>query len=187
MTGTRGMGGRMPPAMAGNRPGETQYPASSAMGGNSVAGVSTESMDRFVQCFERSARRWEIVVYPALFAFVLLAGYGFFLIYSLTADMRVISRSLDPNMSVNMDVMARNITEMTVALSEVSRNMQSVSGNLADVSQKMDALDPILLHMTNMDNSIRAMVVANDQMRQSMAVMTHSIGRPMSFMNSFLP
>lgn len=174
-------------SQAGSKPAAgSKYPNSSALQ-PSAAGISTEAMDRFVQCFERSARRWEIVVYPALFAFVLLAGYGFFLIYSLTGDMRTMARNIDPNMQMNMGVMAENITEMTIALGEVSRNMQRVSSNLAAVSDKMDALDPMLVHITNMDNSMRAMVVTNDQMRQSMAVMTHSIGRPMSLMNSFLP
>ena len=37
-----------------------------------------DSMDRFVRVFETSARRWELVIYPAMLAFVVLAAYGFF-------------------------------------------------------------------------------------------------------------
>ena len=32
------------------------------------------AMDRFVSVFEASARRWELVIYPAMLAFVVLAG-----------------------------------------------------------------------------------------------------------------
>jgi hypothetical protein len=45
----------------------------------------------------------------------------------------------------------------------------------------------MLVHMSNMDNSMRAMVISTDQMRYSIAAMTHSLGRPMSIMNKFLP
>ncbi len=42
-----------------------------------------DAMDRFVRVFESSARRWELVMYPAMLAFVLLAAYGFFLMLSI--------------------------------------------------------------------------------------------------------
>ena len=34
-------------------------------------------MDKFANSFEASARRWELVVYPSLLAFIVLAAYGF--------------------------------------------------------------------------------------------------------------
>ena len=37
-------------------------------------------LDNFSRTFEASARRWELVVYPSLLAFIVLAAYGFFLI-----------------------------------------------------------------------------------------------------------
>ncbi|MDT8281563.1 MAG: hypothetical protein RQ982_01985 [Gammaproteobacteria bacterium] len=39
--------------------------------------VSDDMLERFTRAFEYSARRWELIVYPSLFAFILLAGYGF--------------------------------------------------------------------------------------------------------------
>ena len=41
------------------------------------------SNDRLAQVFESSARRWELIVYPSLFAFIILAAYGFYLIFNL--------------------------------------------------------------------------------------------------------
>lgn len=40
----------------------------------------TSCLDKFSRTFEASARRWELVVYPSLLAFIILAAYGFFLI-----------------------------------------------------------------------------------------------------------
>ena len=57
-----------------------------------MATPGAENLERFLQTFERSARRWEPVAYPVLLAFIVLAGYGFFPVYSLTADMQRISR-----------------------------------------------------------------------------------------------
>jgi len=44
-----------------------------------VSDKPTDPLERLANTFDSSARRWEMVVYPSLFAFVLLAGYGFFL------------------------------------------------------------------------------------------------------------
>ena len=41
-----------------------------------------DGMDRLSAAFETSARRWELIVYPSLFAFVILAAYGFYLVFS---------------------------------------------------------------------------------------------------------
>ena len=41
---------------------------------------------RLSEVFESSARRWELIVYPSLFAFIILAAYGFYLIYNLARD-----------------------------------------------------------------------------------------------------
>ncbi|MEA3411253.1 MAG: hypothetical protein U9R74_06900 [Pseudomonadota bacterium] len=149
--------------------------------------ANPDAMDRFVQCFERSARRWEIVVYPAMFAFVLLAAYGFFLIYSLADDMRTMAQSIDPNMSRNMQLMAQSIENMNRTMKQVSGNMEYMNGHMAAMNKKMDAIEPIRVHMANMDQSMRTMVVSTDHMMRSMGSMTHQIGRPMSIMNSFMP
>lgn len=149
--------------------------------------ANSEALDRFVQCFERSARRWEIVVYPAMFAFVLLAAYGFFLIYSLADDMRTMAQSIDPNMSRNMQLMAQSIENMNRTMKQVSVNMESMTGHISTMNKKMDSIEPIRVHMANMDQSMRSMVVSGDHIMRSMGTMTHQIGRPMSIMNSFMP
>jgi len=70
------------------------------------AAISRGQMEQFVSSFQQSTRRWEIIVYPAMFAFVVLAGYGFFLIFSLTDDMSNMADSMDPKMEHHMETMA---------------------------------------------------------------------------------
>ena len=53
-----------------------------------------ESLDKLASGFTESARRWEMIVYPSLVAFIILAAYGFFLIYSLTSDVTRVAMKL---------------------------------------------------------------------------------------------
>ncbi len=163
--------------------------------------ASSSQVERFVQSFERSARRWEIIVYPALFAFVVLAGYGFFLIYSLTNSVASIARSMDPNMGAHMETMAVEISSLSKEVKDMSHELTRMSIKMTEVSEKMDSLPPIPVYMQNMDTSmsnmnesilqmntsIQSIALTTEHMRLSMANMNQSVSRPMSFFNSFAP
>lgn len=176
-----------------------------------LGGLDPESaaqcMERFTKSFETSARRWELVVYPSLFAFIILAAYGFFLIYSLTADMSRVANSVD-HLAQNMNSVTENMVEVSNNMADVSVNMSDVSANMADVSGKMDTmnasvahmsdqmdtLEPMLANITTMNQNIAAMTqsvhsmtASMDQVRRDMGVMNYSVSRPMSFMNTFMP
>ena len=155
-----------------------------------VAATGAESMERFLKTFERSARRWELVVYPALFAFIVLAGYGFFLIYSLTADMQRISHRVDPNMEENLAAMTRNMEAMSNNLAIMTQEVSSMSTQVHYMAEKMQSLDniaPMLVQMEKLDQSVRSMAVNTHLMRYDMGSMSQNVSRPMSVMNSFMP
>lgn len=146
---------------------------------------SVDHLERFARSFEISARRWELVVYPSLFAFIVLAAYGFFLIYSLTQDVAVMARSIS-TMTVAIDSMSDN-------MNTVSNRMQSVALNMDDISRKMDVLEPMQTNMDSIDRSTQVMSVTTDAMRYNitdlklhMAGMNQSM-RPMRTMGSFMP
>ncbi len=114
-----------------------------------------KSMEMLANTFSASAKRWEMIVYPSLFAFILLAGYGFYLIYSLTQDAH--------RMAKNME--------------DISKNMVVISESMITVSQNTD----------NQTAAMHGINVSMNQMRQDMAMMNHSVSRPMNKMNSFMP
>jgi len=134
--------------------------------------MGDDSMERLATTFENSARRWEMVVYPSLFAFIVLASYGFYLIFSLTHDVASLAR--------NVSVLTKSIDHMVV-------NMDSISGNMDGINAKMDALEPIRTNMEAMNQSTRSMAMSADGMRYQMGAMNYNIGRPMSQMSSFMP
>ena len=120
------------------------------------------SMETLSSAFRASAKRWEMIVYPSLFAFILLAGYGFYLIYNLSQDAH-----------------------------RIAMNMQSISDNMVTVSERMvvmshtteqqaAAMRDMVINMNNMN-------VSMNQMRHDMSVMNYNVSRPMSKINSFIP
>lgn len=136
---------------------------------DSVENVLSESMNQLTKTFTASARRWEMVVYPSMFAFILLATYGFFLIYSLTND---VSR------------VANEMQKISTNMQSVVVHMDSVSNNMVIMSNAMNRQE---ISMNEMNTHARNMSVSVDQMRHEVAVMSNSISRPTQFMNSYMP
>jgi len=128
-----------------------------------------KSLDKLSNAFMASAKRWEMIVYPALFAFILLSTYGFFLIYSLTKD---ISRVAD------------DMSRITNNMEHVAMQMDSVSKNMVIMTQTLDSQ---LVVMNDMVYHVRGMNHSINQMRHDFSVLNNSVSRPMSFMNTFMP
>ncbi len=141
------------------------------------------SMDRLSTAFENSARRWELIVYPSLFAFIILAAYGFYLVFSLAKDVHFLAISVDTNMTVmssNMQAVSENMVQLTSNIRTMTASVENISG---DVS----TLEPMLTNMDSMRDSTRAMSQAMHDLRNDMSVMNKNISRPMSAMNAFMP
>jgi hypothetical protein len=135
-----------------------------------------EGFERLSRAFESSARRWELIVYPSLFAFIILAAYGFYLVFSLAKDVHYLAISVDSNMTV----MSSNMQVLSEDVGHMSQNVESISRDVG-------TLEPILTNISSMDKSMQSMTYATTNIRDDMAVMNHNMGRPMQFMNRFMP
>jgi uncharacterized protein YoxC len=155
-----------------------------------------DSMDRFVSVFESSARRWELIVYPAMLAFVVLAAYGFFLIYTLSKDIHSLALGMDPEMGKQLSHISQSVIYLSENVRTMTRRVYHMSESVEEMSSKMDNLDnldPMLTSMQgmtnsmyNMNHSMQLMTVNTDAMRHEMGGMSDSI-RPMGRMNNFMP
>lgn len=103
----------------------------------------------FAKSFDKSARRWELIVYPSLFAFIILAMYGFFLIYSLTQDIRTMAASIDPKMGVNMGSLSRNIGSLSNNMELMSTHLEYISDNMETMSVDMQTMSNNVEHLTD--------------------------------------
>ncbi len=141
------------------------------------------AIDRLSQAFETSAKRWELIVYPTLFAFIILAAYGFYLIFSLAKDVHALSITVDSNMTAmsrNMQTMADNVTQMT-------RSVHVMSTSVDTMSHDVRTLQPMLASIQNMDLAMQQMTLSMSSMRTDMSMMNQTFGRPMNFMNKVMP
>ena len=142
-----------------------------------------DSMDRLSAAFETSARRWELIVYPTLFAFVVLAAYGFYLVFSLTRDVHYLALSVDSNMTV----LASNMQSVSDNMSHLTANIRTMAVSVESINTKVGTLEPMLANIDSMDRAMRSMTLATHYIGNDMAVMNRQISRPMSFFNGFLP
>ena len=144
------------------------------------------SMDRLSMAFETSARRWELIVYPSLFAFILLAAYGFYLIFSLAKDVHFLALSVDSN----MNVMSSNLMTMTDSVGQLSANVRTMAVSVESMAQDVRTLEPMLTSMDSMEESMKTMTHSTYSIQRGMQTMNHNIhdaSRPMTFWNSFMP
>jgi uncharacterized protein YoxC len=145
--------------------------------------INAYAIDRLSQAFETSARRWELIVYPSLFAFIILAAYGFYLIFSLAKDVHYLAISVDSNMTV----LASNMQSMSDNMGQLTANVRTMTVSVESISRDVSTLEPLLTNIEGMGNAMQAMTYTTYNMRNDMASMNRSIGRPMHFMNTFMP
>jgi methyl-accepting chemotaxis protein len=147
------------------------------------AEMNAYAIDRLSQAFETSAKRWELIVYPSLFAFIILAAYGFYLVFSLAKDVHYLAISVDSNMTV----LASNMQSMSDNVGQMSANVRTMAVSVESISRDVSTLEPMLTSMEAIDQSVQAMTYTTGHMSGDMAVMNRNISRPMNFMSRFMP
>ena len=160
-----------------------------------------EKVYPFITSFESTTKRWERMVYPAIVVFGLMGLSGFWLIYSLTSDVHELAVNVDPKMernlatmaehmgrlSENINIMRADIGEVSAHIARIDSSIQVMQGDMGAISLKLDSLPPMLLNVSEMNQSMKAMTLSTGVMSRDMGIMNHNVGRPMSFMNQFAP
>lgn len=153
---------------------------------NGRSGGMEAGMDKFARSFEASARRWELVVYPSLLAFIVLAAYGFFLIYTLTTDVGRLARSIE-TMVVSMNDVAHDLRAVSENVGQISSTMVLVAN---DVGSGTEAMKEMLVKIDNVNKSMGTMTTPIYHMRDDMSRMNrnmHEVAGPMKTMGGMFP
>jgi len=143
-------------------------------------------LDNFSRTFEASARRWELVVYPSLLAFIVLAAYGFFLIYTLTGDVSRLARSME-SVVVSMDGVVTTMTTVSGNVAAMSTNLTSIADDVGEGSETMVSMND---KMQEINETMNVMAVPMYQIRHDMAGMNrnmHKVAQPMRMMGGIMP
>ena len=165
-----------------------------------VATDMAQYMSQFARSFEASSRRWELVVYPSMLAFIILAAYGFFLIYKLTddigkitvqmADIQASMVNINQNFSSttnNMNTVARSMVKITDNMNLMTGYMETMSN---DIREQNEAMGAIVITLREMTQSIDSMAYTMYHMGYDTQIMGRNIENvsgPMRFMNNFMP
>jgi len=174
--------------------------------------IPLESAERFFTTFERSARRWEMIVYPGMFIVVMFMAYGFYLIYNLTNDMRsMVSRFDDPEITSNLSALSSNLLALNSNIAKMADRVDSMAKDTSHMSANTLAMSKSTAEMTTYMESVKYMGSMDSElkkMNQSVYVMNHSVkrmgndmarmrydmgnmnrnvSRPLNMMNKFIP
>jgi len=156
-----------------------------------VSDPPVDPLERLANTFDNSARRWEMVVYPSMFAFVLLAGYGFFLIYRLTHDISTLSQSVTRMAVIVSDAMPRMTKDMNVmtgSIDNMTGNIAGMTTEIGSMSGQMDSLTPMSNNIQSMTQNIGSMNRSVYGMQRDMHGMNRTVSSgPFGMMNDVMP
>jgi HAMP domain-containing protein len=137
---------------------------------NKGATETTETLQNF-------ENRWKYAVFPAMIAFVLLAGFGFYLIYNMLQRMEDLSRDVNRMVDVlekSMPAMTDDVHSMNLA---ISSSMPALEHEIADMSQEMK----------RMSHSTESLSATTRNMGHNLWEVNKNISTPLSIMNSVVP
>lgn len=173
-------------------------PASCGLAVDAVNSVMPiEAIERLCTTFQRSARRWEMIIYPSVIMLILMIAGAFFFIYKLTSEMRGLAVQMQPEMGLHLNRVAESVGQLSTSLDKMSRNIdtmrvriEAMSNDVGKISKQMvymENLQTMTQQMAQMNQSIYVMTAHTNAMRWNMQNMNNSISRPLSMMNSFMP
>ena len=156
-----------------------------------VSDKPEDPLERLANTFDSSARRWEMVVYPSMFAFVLLAGYGFFLIYRLTHDIAILSQSVTHMAVIVSDAMPRmtkDLNIMTGSIDNMTGNIDGMTTEITSMSGQMNSLTPMSHNIQSMTHNIGSMNRSVYGLQRDMHGMNRTVSSgPFGMMNDVMP
>ncbi len=80
-----------------------------------------------------------LVVYSGMAAFILLAAYGFFMIFLLTSDARTMSEQTR-RMATQMELISRDMGAMNATMSDMRANVGDMRASLIQMNRHMTAM-----------------------------------------------
>lgn len=143
---------------------------------------------------ESSTKRMQLLVYPAMVAFIVLAAYGFFLVQSLTSDVDRMANSIiviSDSVKENMDKISANTVSMSNNMSSLDMNIHSMTGKMIELVESTGSMSSNVGSMSQnigvMRDATTNMASSTNNMQQDMWSLNQNISTPLSMFNKFIP
>lgn len=143
---------------------------------SSKLSIDSGCMERLADTFESSAKRWELIVYPSMVAFIVLAVYGFYLIYTLSRDVHNLTLTIT-TLTISVD---RNMNELTNSIRTMDHTMVRMGNNIGNMDANINSMTQNIASMTQNTN---AMATSTYYMQRNI----RDVARPMNVMSRFMP
>ncbi len=142
----------------------------------------------FHDLFKASARRWEMIIYPAIIAIFIMSGVFFGVFFVIVNNIQAVVEdskigSQMSQVSQNMAGLSDNIRVITLEMAKMGKSMTSIDGKMADIKYMRIMSQDI----AQMNSNMHYMNQNMGQMRTDFSEMNHNVSKPMSMINSFMP
>lgn len=160
------------------------------------AGQSDDrEMDNALESMET---RWKYAVFPAMIAFVILAGFGFYLIYGMLQRMEDIAKDIDKISKVmveSLPVMEGGVVGMSSRMQWIGEDLKGMRADVHQLSltiqQTMPEMEGKVGDMSknigNMTHATSSMATTTQNMGQNLWNMNRNFSKPLSMMRKMIP
>ncbi len=136
---------------------------------------------------EASTRRMQLLVYPAMVAFIILAAYGFYLVHSLTSNVAQMAGSIvviSDAVDRNMKIISSSTVEMSDKMTSLVSSTESMTGRIGSMSSDVGSMSQNIGVMRDATSNL---ALSTNNMQQDMWSLNQNISTPLSMFNKFIP
>jgi hypothetical protein len=90
-------------------------------------------------------------------------------------------------MNSTIDRMTTTVVAINNEMAEMNTAIKGMKIDTGNMANRLNAMEPMLINMAEMNQSMKAMTWTTGVMSQDMNKLNRDMGRPMRFMNNFLP
>lgn len=150
--------------------------------------ASSGNMEEQLSSFEV---RWKFLVFPAMIAFVILAGFGFYLIYGMLQRMEDLARDVErmaDTVQQTMPAMQGGVISMSSKMQWIGDDLHEmtrvVSGTMPNMQQDVNRMST---NIDDMSYATASMANSTHSMGQNIWNMNRNVSKPLSIMRKMMP
>jgi len=149
-------------------------------------------------------RKWEKLIYPMIVAFIILAAYGFYLIYNVTNDMSKMSKNVAEMASTTAKMnesIVQVVTIMGIQMSKIDYRMGGIHESMMEMEEGISSMSTDMVAISSMDASMKQinntlngiyqsvyfMGQTTGQMNSNFSELNENISKPLDSMNNVMP
>jgi cytochrome c553 len=158
---------------------------------NETAAIPKAPKENIEQQFTVFETRWNFVVFPAMIAFVILAGFGFYLIYGMLQRMEDLARDVErmaDTVEETMPIMQGGIVSMSSRMQWIGEDLQKMTDVVSDTMPHMQQdVNRMSDNINNMSYATASMANSTHSMGQNIWNMNRNVSKPLSLMRKMMP